>query len=34
MVLLLLERVQASLAAMVVDHSEAPGLVLEKLDQL
>ncbi len=29
-----LERVQAGLAAMVVDHAEAPGLVLEKLDQL
>ena len=29
-----LERVQAGLAAMVVDQAEAPGLVLEKLDQL
>jgi len=29
-----LERVQAGLAAPVVDRAEAPGLVLEKLDQL
>jgi hypothetical protein len=32
--MVLLERVLASLAAMVVDQAEAPGLVLEKLDQL